>query len=85
MEPFFSFTQLANHGNQTATCVPDVPVLNASGDIQAVFKQFYEMLPANSPAKRRQLLNLLNQYRSLNSTEKAEFDKFLITQSGASR
>jgi hypothetical protein len=40
------------------------------------------MLPANSPAKRRQLLNLLNQYRLLNQTEKTEFDKFLATSSG---
>ena len=79
METFTSFNQLAGY----SPCVQDTCILNASGDIHAEFKRLYEMLPANSPAKRRQLLNLLNQYRALNQTEKVEFDKFLTTGSGS--
>lgn len=56
---------------------------NSAADAHTEFKRLYEMLPANSPAKRRQLLNLLKQYTSLNPQEKAEFDKFVLSGNGA--
>jgi hypothetical protein len=82
MNTFSSFSQLAAYSAQQSCTVPDVQILNANGDIHVDFKRLYETLPANSPAKRRLLLNLLNQYRSLSQSEKAAFDKFLISCSG---
>ena len=49
------------------------------------FRHLYEMVPFNSPAKRRHLLSFLKEYGKLNSTEKAEFDQFLKYGNGAKK
>ena len=55
---------------------PDPPVYET-------FRHLYEMVPFNSPAKRRHLLSFLKEYSKLNSSEKAEFDQFLKFGNGA--
>ena len=85
MDTFSSFAQLANSQSATFAVIQETQTLNAIADVHAEFKRLYEMSPANSPAKRRQLLNLLNQYRLLSPAEKAEFDKFLISGNGVAR
>ena len=51
--------------------------------VYEVFRHLYEMVPFNSPAKRRHLLLFLKEYGKLNSTEKAEFDQFLKFGNGS--
>ena len=49
------------------------------------FRLLYEMVPFNSPAKRKRLLSFLKQYEQLNSVDKAEFDQFLKSGNGAKK
>ena len=51
--------------------------------VYEVFRHLYEVVPFNSPAKRRHLLSLLKEYGKLNSSEKADFDQFLKFGNGA--
>ena len=51
--------------------------------VYEVFRHLYEIVPFNSPAKRRHLLSFLKEYGKLNSTEKSEFDQFLKFGNGS--
>jgi len=84
-QPIADISRFESIGCQQTPLVSDMAVFNDAASIQAEFARSYGLLTVNSPAKKRALVTLMDEYSKLSSSERTDFKQWLLTKSAQIR